>query len=126
MAGRIALGANGSKPVAAGESAVLTGIVYDDADNALPAVSLTSLTLSLVDTATGAIINSVSAVNILNADRGAVDGAGNLSVLLGPADTALSAGVTEAERSMVFVFTWGSPLRTAKTQVDFKIKALSA
>jgi hypothetical protein len=114
------------QPVAAGATVIYRGQFLDDAGNPIPAAALQSLTLSIVDTKSGAIVNGASAVNILNAGRGAVDNLGNLTLVLSPLDTALAnAGDLSEERSLVLDWTYLGGVRTGRHQVDFTLIALA-
>src|SRR6185312_16671893 len=112
--------------IAAGASAIYKGQLQDDSGNAISAAQLGTLTLSIVDTFSGAIINSCSQANILNTGRGTVDSAGNLTVTLGPSDTALLVSTDQQEyRSLVFDWTYASGTKIGRHQVDLLIQALS-
>jgi hypothetical protein len=126
MAGRVTLGINGSLPAAPGDTPVYTATIVDEYGAPVAAADLDTLTLSIVDTATKAVVNSASSVDILNTGRGTVDDAGLLTVRLLAADTALAAGVSEAMRSLVFGWTYNGGASAGHFEVDFKIKALSA
>lgn len=92
----------------------------------VPASDLATLVLSIRDTETGTIINGVDHVDILNADRGKVDGNGLLEISVETGDTALATGVTKATRSLIIEWTWGTGIgRKGRHQVDFPIIALS-
>lgn len=74
-----------------------TGVFVDETGAVVPNSQFSELKLTLYDLATLAIINSVSAVNILNTDRGAVDPAGNLTILFLPADAPILDTAVELE-----------------------------
>jgi len=93
-----------------------------DQDNQ-PLGDLESLTLSLVDTKTGTIVNAVNDLDILNVDRGTLDDKGNLRVILLPADTTLDIDVKRSVRSLVLKWSYSSG-KQGRHQVDFKIEAL--
>jgi hypothetical protein len=116
-------------PVAARASAIYTAQIVDGAGAGIPAAALATLTLSLFDAATGAVVDGVSAVNILNSDRGAVDASGNLTVTLRPADTAIfGAAVLPGRlqyRSMVIDWTYNGGGSVGRHQCDFAIVALA-
>ncbi|HUN49982.1 MAG TPA: hypothetical protein VMU42_02645 [Candidatus Sulfotelmatobacter sp.] len=114
-----------SQPVASGETAQYKCQLLDETGAAVPASALTALTLSIVDTATGAVVNGCSAADILNTGRGTVDAAGNLAITLTPADTALLAADDAQEcRSLVIDWTYGDGSKIGRHQVDFLIVAL--
>jgi hypothetical protein len=128
MATRTSLIGTSTQPngMAAASTVIYTGVLKDENGYLIAAVQLNSLTLSIVDTSSGAIVNSCSAVNILNTGRGTVDGEGNLTVTLGPADTALlNASDSQEYRSLIFDWTYAGGAKTGRHQVDFLIVALS-
>lgn len=93
---------------------------------AIPAAALTTLTLTIVDTVTKAVVNACQDVNILNTDRGAVDAAGNVTVTLLAADTALLVATHSLEyRSLVLIWTFNSGAGHGAHEVRFAIQALS-
>jgi hypothetical protein len=99
--------------------------LIDENGAAVPASALSALTLTLVDTISGAVINSISQVNILNSGRGTVDGSGNLVVTLSPTDTALeSASSAQEYRSAVIDFTYSGG-KVGRHQVDFILANLA-
>ena len=115
-------GAN--QPVASGETAQYKCQLLDETAAAVAAAALAALTLSIVDTATGAVINGCSAADILNTGRGMVDAAGNLAITLTPADTLLLAASDAQEcRSLVIDWSYGGG-KIGRHQVDFLIAAL--
>lgn len=126
MTTRTSLKGPAFQPTAAGSTAVYRGQLQDDTAAPIGSSVLTALTLSIVDTRTGAVVNGVSQRNILNLDRGTVDGSGNLTITLTAADTALLNAADASEgRSLVIDWTWNSPVKTGRHQVDFTIIALS-
>jgi hypothetical protein len=128
MTTRTALMGSTTAPItiAAGATAVYKGQLQDENGTAVPSAQLASLTLSIVDTFSGAIVNSCSQVNILNTGRGTVDSSGNLAVTLGPSDTALLVATDQQEyRSMVLDWTYLGGAKTGRHQVDLLIQALT-
>lgn len=114
--------AAGSTPVYGGQG---TAQIVDGNGNGIPAAALTSLTLSIVDTLSGAVINGAQAVNILNTGRGAVDDQGFLTIALLPGDTSLSEVNTPSiQRSLVIDWTYGAGL-VGRHQVNFQVVALA-
>lgn len=112
--------------IAAGATAIYKAQFQDETGAAIPVSQIATLTLSIVDSYSGAIVNSCSQVSILNADRGTVDGSGNLVVTLKTADTALLVPTDKREyRSLVFDWTYASGAKTGRHQVDLLIEALS-
>lgn len=117
---------------AAGETFVYRGQLVDDSvpPQPIPASALGSLTLSIVDTASRGIVNSVSQVNILNSGRGAVDGAGNLTLTLGgpsnAADTRLlNPDHVQERRSLVLDWTYNGGQKSGTHEAQFLVVQLS-
>lgn len=127
MTTRAVLWGGTNQPVAAGQTAQYSCQLLDQNGNAVPASALLTLTLSIVDTASMAIINGCDAQNILNANRGTVDSQGNVVVtLIAPGDTALLNPADQQEvRSLVLDWTYGAGPFVGRHQVDFLIVALS-
>jgi hypothetical protein len=115
----------GYDPLPAGSSAIYLGQIVDEAGNPLGAASLASLTMSIVDTGSGAIVNGVDQLDILNAGRGSIDAQGNMVVTLEPGDTGLlNASDQTEERSLIIDWNYGAG-RAGRHQVDFSVTALS-
>lgn len=98
--------------------------------NPIPAASLNTFTLTLVDTESGSIVNSVNRVNVLNTGRGTVDSQGNVQIYLGQVANALdttllvSTDVSEI-RSAILDWTYNSGTQSGAVQIDFRIVPLS-
>jgi len=120
---RLSLAGELAQPVASGATAVYTTQFLDENGVPIPAADLLTLTLSITDPGTGAIVNGADQVNILNTGRGAVDAQGNLTLSLLSDDTLIT-GTLRGVRSLVFEWTWGAN-RTGKHEVVFPIMALS-
>jgi hypothetical protein len=115
-----------SDSCADGSTFVFEGKLQDQAGTAVGSAELQSLTLSVADTNTKAIINSVSAVDILNTGRGRVDDQGNLAVTLLPADTALQDPNSSREyRSLIIDFVYNRGSSKGRHQVNIVIVALA-
>lgn len=70
-------------------TAVYSAVIEDDSGNPIPAASLSALTLTLYDVASGSIINSRDDQPVLNANNVTVDGSGNLAWTLQPVDNVI-------------------------------------
>jgi hypothetical protein len=126
MTTRTSLLGGANQPVASGQTAQYKCQLLDETGAPVPASALTALTLSIVDTATKAVVNGCNAANILNTGRGTVDANGNLVVTLAPADTTLLAAADLQEmRSLVIDWTYAAGVKLGRHQVDFLIIALS-
>lgn len=112
-----------AQPLASGATLVYKAKLVDENDAPITASNLTTLVLSILDTKTGAVVNSVDETDILNVDRGSVDSVGNLIVILDPEDTTISG--KSADRSLVFTWTFAGGTKTGRHQLDFKIISLS-
>jgi hypothetical protein len=126
MTTRTTLVGGANQPVASGQTAQYTCQLLDETGAPVPASALTALTLTIVDTATKAVVNGCSAANILNTGRGTVDSSGNLAVTLMPADTALLVSAdTQELRSLIVDWTYAAGAKLGRHQVDFLIIGLS-
>jgi|GEM_PF-3720791 len=114
-------------PIAANTTPVYVAYLTDSAGNPISSGQLTTLTLTICDTGTGAIINSCSQVNILNTDRGTVDGDGKLTVTLEIGDTSTdeAPGAQSILRSLVFDWTYNGGTSAGRHQTNFTIVALA-
>jgi len=114
-------------PFGAGTTPEWTFQITDANGNPIAASSLFTLTLTIVDTATKAVVNGVQDVNVLNAGRGAVDAQGNVTITLTAADTALlSATDTQEFRSLILFWTWNGGASEGWRQANCLILAPSA
>lgn len=104
-----------------------TCTIKDGTGTAIPAASLTGLTLTLEDVDTGTIINSRSAQSVLNENNVTVDSDGLLTWQIQPADMAIVGtiphGSTELHR-FTFKFSYSSSL-TAYVVRDIRVVSLS-
>ncbi len=119
-------------PYAAGSTPVFTGQLLDPFGVGIPAAAFSALTLSIVDTLSGDVINGASAVNILNTGRGTVDANGNLTIALLVADTAMTEvpGDTQIQRSLVIDWAYATAglnpsAGSGRHQVNFLLLALA-
>lgn len=119
-------------PFAAGSTPIYLSQIVDPYGTGIPAADFSVLTLTLADTLSGAIINSVNQVNILNTGRGTIDSSGNLQIQLTAADTAMDEvpGAAQVQRSMIIDWTYATsgPKATSGTgrhQANFILLALA-
>ena len=109
-------------PIAENASARFTGVLKDEGGSTIPAASLTTLTLTIYDQATGAVINSRNDVSILNANGGVVDGSGNLVMQFDPADNAIQDATKILEPHIwLFEWSWLSGARAGRQEVLVKV-----
>jgi hypothetical protein len=105
----------------------ITATITDESGAALPAASLATLVLTLyaLDAAL-TIVNGVTAANILNTGRGAVDAAGKLTLTLLPADNVLIDPTQGSEIHVALVeWTWAAGLKAGKHEVQFTVVNLA-
>ena len=113
-------------PWAASTTPTYTATIVDQNQNPVPASALSTLTLSIVDTLTGLTINGVRQVNILNADRGSVDGQGNLTIRLQVGDTSMDETTAPSvQRSLIIDFSYNGGLSVGRHEATFELVALS-
>ena len=113
-------------PYASGSTPVISGVLVDGDGNGIPASSLGSFTLTLVDALSGVIINGVDQVNVLNTGRGKIDGNGNFTITLLPADTAMSEvpSLSSVERSAILSWTLNAGATVGRWMGNFTLLAL--
>ena len=90
-------------------SARYTAVLLDQTGTPVPASSLSTLTLTLKDQASGAVINGRNAQSVLNANNVTVEASGNLVWSLQPADSPiLNAELGTETHLATFVAIWPS------------------
>lgn len=88
-------------------SALYEATLQDEAGVAVAGSSLATLTLTLYDVATGTILNSRNAQNVLNLNGVTVSEAGALAWTMVPADNAITTTSRSYElHRAVFIATW--------------------
>ncbi len=106
-----------------------TATVKDDAGVALPAASLTTLTLTLyVINADGTttIVNSRNAQNVLNVNNVTVDTNGLVTWSVQVADTTFVDATLPFERHIArFDWTWSSGSKTGRHEVVLNVQNLT-
>ena len=113
-------------PFAAGATPRWTGQIFDDAGVPISAAQLASLTLSIVDTLSGQVINGADAVSILNTGRGTVDAQGNVVLKLEVGDTAMTETTSrQVQRSLVFDWTYNGGVSAGRHQTNFMLVQLA-
>ena len=104
---------------------VYEATMVDENTVPIPGGSLLSLTLTVYEVSTAAIVNSRQDQNVLQTNGVHVDSSGVLRWILGLADTTILVigGSQETHRAQ-FTFTWnpGDGVRTARHQVDIVVE----
>ena len=112
-------------PFANGSTPVYTSQIVDGLGRGIPAADFLTLTLSIVDTMTGQVVNGCSQVDILNTDRGTIDADGNLTVQLEVGDTYMSGSPgSRVQRSLVIDWLTATNL-TGRHQANFYLQRLA-
>ena len=83
-----------------------TGQIVDEVGVGVPASLLVTLTLTLFDDDTGAIINSRNHQNVLNANGVSVDSVGMVVWIIDPLDVVVLSGREIESHTAVFAWTW--------------------
>lgn len=122
--------ANGAQLIVAEKTTLrFTATLVDEAGVVIPAAGVSAMTLTLYnrDSATKEIINSVNAVNILNAGRGTLHAtSGLLTVTLEPNDNTIidSASDLEWHRALI-EGTYAGGAKAFKHEVDWQVRNLN-
>lgn len=114
-------------PVAAATTPVYAAQLVDATQTPVPGSALDTLTLSIVDTLTGTVINSCNQVNILNTGRGSIDDLGNLLITLEVGDTSLPETPTpnRISRSLIIDWSVNSGATVGRHEAQFIVVNLS-
>lgn len=113
-----------SETIAEGAMCVITGILKDENDALLPAAVIDSLTLTLYEKGTKAIINARDQDNILNANGGSADNSGNLRIELYEADNAIIRPRASQELHVALIEWTYETTKTGKFEVEFMVANL--
>jgi len=107
-------------------TSLLSGSLVDETGAALGSAQLATLTMTLYALTAGLpIINSRTAVNILNAGPGTVDAFGVWTITLEPADNAIQVPGQAAERHCLLLeWTYGGGAKAGKHEVVFTVRNL--
>lgn len=122
--------ASGARLIVAEQSSLqITATLLDETGAPVPLAGLSSLTLTLYsrDSATQEIINSVSAVSILNTGRGTVHAtSGLLTIAMVPADNTIIDTTQDLEWHRALIQgTYGGGVKAVKQEIDFQVRNLS-
>jgi hypothetical protein len=102
-------------------------IVTIDDGSGVSASDLATITLTIVNTLSGSVVNGVSQVDIFNTGRGTLDTNGNLTIKLLPADTSMDdvPGIPQVQRSLIIDWATIGGSVTGRHQVNFILVALA-
>lgn len=107
----------------------ITAMLQDETGAAIPALVLTTLTLTLYvrDTAALTIINGVDGSNILNANQGTVHPtSGLLTLVLTPADNQIINSTSEIEWHRALIqATYNAGAKAMRYEIDFPVRNLN-
>lgn len=104
----------------------ITGRLVDESAAVLAAASLTTLTVTLYDKETGAIINLRDDTNILNTNGGTVDANGNLAWTMDPADNPISDATLHIEKHIaLFEWTWTAGAKADKEEFEIPVRNMA-
>lgn len=97
--------------IPAGSTPTYRGVLKDASatSQAVGSGSVSALTLSITDDATGAVVNNCNQADILNTGRGTLDADGNLEITLTADDTAMLRGEGKENRSLTIDFKYPGP-----------------
>lgn len=102
--------------------------LLDENDSGIPAAELQSLTLTLYDPRTGAIINSRDDMSVLNANGGTVDAQGNAVLELGPADNVIvgqNAGLVQEDHVALLEWVYEAGTRQGRHLIFLRVENLA-
>ena len=105
---------------------VISAVVRDENDVALPLAAVITLTATLYDEKTGNIINSRDAQDIRNTNGGTLDANGLVTLTLLSADNVMQTGGHPGGRHkethiVLFQWTYGAPVKDGKHEVAFPV-----
>jgi hypothetical protein len=96
----------------------LTAVIKDETGAIIPGASLSTLTVTLYDTATNAIINSRNNQSILGANGGSVDSSGNLAWIMDPADNViLNDALAQEIHVALLVWTYAAGAKRGEYEI---------
>lgn len=108
-----------------GASALYTATLTDETGAAIDGTALTSLTLTVYNVDTGAIINSRSAQNVKNLNGVTITALGALTWTLAPADNVILGTGPYERRAALFVATWASGAKACPHVVQWTVRNLA-
>ena len=110
-----------------GSTSLISGTLVDETGAALGSSQLTAFTMTLYAVIDGLpIINSRSAVNILNAGPGTISAGGAWTITLAPEDNDIvstSAPADETHR-LLLEWTYSAGAKKGKCEIEFRVRNL--
>jgi hypothetical protein len=121
--------ANGAQLILAEKTTLrFTATLVDETGAAIPSSGVSAITLTVYnrDSATKEILNSVTAVNILNAGRGTLHAtSGLLTVTLDPLDNAIVDNTSDLEWHRALIEgTYAAGAKGFKHEIDWQVRNL--
>ena len=98
-----------------------TATLYDETGAVIDGAALTTLTLTLYDVATNAVINSRSSQNVLNENGVAVTSDGTLTWTIAKEDTVIVGRRLRERHAALFVGTWASGVKKFTHQIEMDV-----
>ena len=109
-------------PYAEGATLVHAATLQDEAGVAIPLASLTTVTLTIYNQRTSAIVNARDETDIKNAGPGAVSAGGVLTLTLTPADMAIvDAALPREPRVALIAWTYASGAKAGHGEIIFDV-----
>jgi len=107
-------------------TSLLSWVFKDHAGVAVSSANLTTVTVTLYDKATAAIINSRDGQSILNVNGGTADTSGNGTLKLGPNDNVIVTAARKQEVHVALIqFTYNSGVDAGREELEFTVYNLS-
>jgi hypothetical protein len=113
-------------PVGANTTSPYTADMRDEEGNEIPGSVLDAMTLTIIDTLSGAIVNGCQNVDILNTGRGTIDETGHLTINLETGDTDMSEvpGASMVQRSLIINWTMNDGTTLRSHRANFFVRNL--
>ena len=111
---------------AEGKTAKITAVIEDEDGNGIDVANLGTVTLTLFNDRSRAIINSRNQADIKNTGGGTIDSSGNLTLVLSAADMAILNASNDAERHVAFIeWTYSSGTKDGGHEIAFTVTNLA-
>lgn len=100
-----------------------TGQLVDETGANIAKASVATLTLSIINSDTDAIVNNVSRVNILDTGRGTLGTTGLVTITLEPADNQMADQTHQFEKHILYIeWTYGTNgTKAGNHEVEFPV-----